>query len=93
MQRNSNLVAPGGVLFAVVRHDAGCPALDSERSADCLCAAVLELTTHAGFAAALAQTCEQVRAAQREAARAIDAARRAARRRQRAARRAQRGKR
>ena len=76
----NNTGFPPGVSFVVMRHDALCPALESENTLDCTCKAEFELTTARRFVDAVARTRAERRKAEREAAKAMRRAARAGKR-------------
>ena len=67
---------PPGVHFVLMRHDADCPAKETQSIADCTCDAEFEITAQAGWVAAVNQTRRERRQAEREAAKALRKARR-----------------
>ena len=64
-----------GLRFLVMRHDAWCPAIESQRATDCRCKPIKQVMTEAGWAAAVATTRSRRRKAAREAAKAVRKAR------------------
>ena len=68
----------GAVNFVLMRHDAGCPAIESQSALDCTCDPEFETTTQDGWLAAVNQTRAERRKAQREAEKALRKARRKA---------------
>jgi hypothetical protein len=71
----SELGMPPGVHFVLMKHDAGCPAKETQSMFDCVCEPELEITTQAGWVAAVNQTRAERRRAEREAAKALRTAR------------------
>jgi hypothetical protein len=65
-----NNIRPG-LNFIFMRHDDGCPALETQRASDCSCDPITETTTQRRFMAAIQQTRQQRRKAEREAEKAI----------------------
>ncbi len=60
-----------GLNFILMHHDDGCLALETQRSSDCSCNPISEIATQRRFMAAVAQTRQQRRKAEREAQKAL----------------------
>jgi hypothetical protein len=66
----------GEVNFVLMKHDADCPAKETQSMLDCRCEAEFEITSEAGWISAVKQTRAERRKAQREAEKVLRKARR-----------------